>query len=68
MTDDLDEEVKEIIHESMTNSYMIITNKLTFEDLLDYNGCALPFNPKKKIDNKFHKFVKNKKLCRKIIH
>ena len=52
MTDDLDEEVKEIIHESMTNSYMIITNKLTFEDLLDYNGCALPFNPKKKIDNK----------------
>tara|TARA_R100000654_G_scaffold16524_3_gene34625 strand:- start:1791 stop:2060 length:270 start_codon:yes stop_codon:yes gene_type:complete len=52
MIDDLDGEVKEIIHESMTNSYMIITNKLTFEDLLDYNGCALPFNPQKKIDNK----------------
>ena len=51
MTDDLDKNVKEIIHESMTNSYMIITNQLTFEDLLDYNGCSLPFNPKKRIDN-----------------
>ena len=44
---DLEEEVNEIMYESMTNSYMIITNKLTFEDLLDYNGCSLPFDPKK---------------------
>ena len=49
---DLEEEVNEIMYESMTNSYMIITNKLTFEDLLDYNGCSLPFDPKKDIDNK----------------
>jgi len=52
MIDDLDREAEEILHECMTNSYMIITNKLTFDDLLDYNGCALPFNPKKNIDNK----------------
>ena len=48
---DLEKEVNEIMYESMTNSYMIITNKLTFEDLLDYNGCSLPFDPKKDIDN-----------------
>ena len=48
---DLEEEVNEIMYESMTNSYMIITDKLTFEDLLDYNGCSLPFDPKKDIDN-----------------
>ena len=52
MIDDFDREAEEILHECMTNSYMIITNKLTFDDLLDYNGCALPFNPKKNIDNK----------------
>lgn len=48
---DAEKDVEDIIHESMTNSYMIITNKLTFEDLLDYNGCSLPFDPKKDIDN-----------------
>tara|TARA_R100000900_G_C3274463_1_gene152425 strand:+ start:410 stop:676 length:267 start_codon:yes stop_codon:yes gene_type:complete len=48
---DLEKEVNEIMYESMTNSYMIITDKLTFEDLLDYNGCSLPFDPKKDIDN-----------------
>tara|TARA_R110002020_G_scaffold6208_8_gene25957 strand:- start:117 stop:386 length:270 start_codon:yes stop_codon:yes gene_type:complete len=52
MIDDTDKSVEAVIHESMTNSYMIITNKLTFEDLLDYNGCSLPFDPKKDIDNK----------------
>ena len=57
MIDDLDREAEEILHECMTNSYMIITNKLTFDDLLDYNGCALPFNPKKNIDNKVLPFV-----------
>ena len=52
MIDDTDKSVEAVIHEAMTNSYMIITNKLTFEDLLDYNGCSLPFDPKKDIDNK----------------
>jgi hypothetical protein len=41
----------EVLHESMVNSYVLITNKLSFEELLDYNGCALPFSPKKTIDN-----------------
>jgi len=40
-----------ILYESMRNSYMIVTNQLSFDELLEYNGCALPFNPKKKIDN-----------------
>ena len=43
---------EELVHESMMNSYMIVTNKLTFDELLEYNGCSLPFNPKKKINNK----------------
>jgi|TARA_R110002020_G_scaffold233158_1_gene444910 hypothetical protein len=47
----LDDSPEVLLYESMTNSYMIITNKLSFDELLDYNGCALPFNPKKKIDN-----------------
>jgi len=42
---------EDLLYESMTNSYMIITNKLSFDELLDYNGCSLPFNPKKNIDN-----------------
>tara|TARA_R110002012_G_scaffold9277_1_gene42781 strand:+ start:324 stop:602 length:279 start_codon:yes stop_codon:yes gene_type:complete len=45
------EDSDEIVHESMLNSYMIITNKLSFNELLEYNGCALPFNPKKGINN-----------------
>ena len=40
-----------LLYESMTNSYMIVTHQLSFNELLDYNGCSLPFNPKKKIDN-----------------
>tara|TARA_R100000697_G_scaffold92270_1_gene104078 strand:- start:139 stop:408 length:270 start_codon:yes stop_codon:yes gene_type:complete len=52
MIDDMEKTAEEVVHECMTNSYMILTNKLTFEDLLGYNGCALPFNPKKNIDNK----------------
>ena len=47
----LEEEPEALLHESMTNSYMIITNKLSFDELLDYNGCSLPFDPKKNIDN-----------------
>ena len=49
--EDIDENAESLLYESMTNSYMIITNKLSFEDLLDYNGCSLPFNPKKDINN-----------------
>ena len=45
------EDPDEIVHESMLNSYMIITNRLSFTELLEYNGCALPFNPKKEINN-----------------
>ena len=41
----------EIYEESMQNAYLIITNRLTFEDLIDYNGCYLPYNPKNDIDN-----------------
>ena len=47
----LEEDHEEILYESMINSYMIITNKLSFDELLEYNGCSLPFNPKKDIDN-----------------
>ena len=45
------EDSEEVLYESMINSYMIITDKLSFDELLEYNGCALPFNPKKNIDN-----------------
>jgi len=48
---ELQEDQEQIVHESMLNSYMIITNKLSFNELLEYNGCALPFNPKKGINN-----------------
>ena len=47
----LEEDHEEILYESMINSYMIITNKLSFDELLEYNGCSLPFNPKKNINN-----------------
>ena len=45
------EDSEEVLYESMVNSYMIITDKLSFDELLEYNGCSLPFNPKKNIDN-----------------
>ena len=48
---EVDESPENLLYESMTNCYMIITDKLSFEELLDYNGCSLPFNPKKNIDN-----------------
>tara|TARA_B100000519_G_C14232938_1_gene433342 strand:+ start:420 stop:686 length:267 start_codon:yes stop_codon:yes gene_type:complete len=47
-----DEHADDLLYESMRNSYMIITNKLSFQDLVEYNGCSLPFNPKKGINNK----------------
>jgi hypothetical protein len=48
----LEEDHEELLYESMKNSYMIITDKLSFDELLEYNGCSLPFHPKKKINNK----------------
>tara|TARA_R110002020_G_scaffold13584_7_gene48793 strand:- start:2946 stop:3212 length:267 start_codon:yes stop_codon:yes gene_type:complete len=41
---ELDEE--EMYREAMTNAYLLITNKLTFDELFEYNGCYLPYNPK----------------------
>ena len=40
-----------IVDDSMQNAYLLITNKLTFNELFDYNGCSLPYHPKKKIDD-----------------
>ena len=48
---ELEEDDENILYESMVNSYMIITDQLSFDELLEYNGCSLPFNPKKDIDN-----------------
>jgi len=48
---ELEDDQDDSIHESMVNSYVLITNKLSFEELLDYNGCSLPFSPKKTINN-----------------
>ncbi len=45
----MEDDDEEIIHESMENAYIILTKKLTFNDLFDYNGCYLPYNPRKKI-------------------
>ena len=49
--DELEEDSESVLYESMVNSYMIITDQLSFDELLEYNGCPLPFNPKKDIDN-----------------
>ena len=48
---ELEDDQDDFLHESMLNSYVLITNKLSFEELLDYNGCSLPFSPKKTINN-----------------
>ena len=48
----LKEDGDELFYESMQNAYVLITKKLNFDDLFDYNGCMLPFPPKKHIDNK----------------
>ena len=47
----LQEDHEDVLHESMVNSYVLITNKLSFNELVDYNGCSLPFSPKKTINN-----------------
>ena len=38
-------------NESMENAYLLITKKLSFNELLDYNGCSLPYHPKKSVNN-----------------
>ena len=45
----LDEE--ESYEECMQNAYLLVTDKLSFEELFEYNGCMLPYHPKKKINN-----------------
>ena len=47
----LEKDEEELYHESMQNAYILITDKLKFNDLFDYYGCMLPYHPKKKIDN-----------------
>tara|TARA_R100000315_G_C5111495_1_gene63752 strand:- start:57 stop:326 length:270 start_codon:yes stop_codon:yes gene_type:complete len=44
----LEQDEEEMYREAMTNAYLLITNKLTFEELFEYNGCYLPYNPKSK--------------------
>jgi hypothetical protein len=38
-------------HESMVNSYVLLTGKLSWQELFDHNECSLPFSVEKKIDN-----------------
>ena len=47
---ELDEE--ELYREAMMNAYLILMDKLTFDDLIEYNGGALPWNPLKKVITK----------------
>ena len=39
---------EESYEESMQNAYILVTNQLSFEELFDYNGCILPYHPKKR--------------------
>ena len=48
----LKQDEEDMFNESMQNAYILLTNKLTFNELFDYNGCTLPYHPKKNIDNK----------------
>ena len=45
----LDEE--ESYDECMQNAYLLVTDKLSFHDLFEYNGCLLPYHPKKVIND-----------------
>ena len=49
--DKLKEEDEDAYNESMQNAYILITNQLSFDELFDYNGCVLPYHPKKKIND-----------------
>ncbi len=53
----LDDDLKNeelIYHECMRNAYLILTKQVSFIELFEYNGCSLPFNPKKEIPNKIY--------------
>ena len=49
--DRIEKDEEQMLHESMQNAYLLITKQLTFNDLFEYNGCMLPYHPKKRIDN-----------------
>ena len=42
---------EELFHESMTNAYILITNQLSFNELVEHNGCYLPYHPKKPVND-----------------
>ena len=48
---EIESQQEESYEESMQNAYILITNQLSFEQLFDYNGCKLPYHPKKKIND-----------------
>ena len=45
----IEKDEEEMFHESMENAYILVTSQLTFGELFDYNGCYLPYNPKKEV-------------------
>ena len=49
--DRLEKDDEEMIQESMQNAYLLLTNQLSFNELFEYNGCTLPYHPKKNIDD-----------------
>ena len=49
----------EIYHESMQNAYILLTQQISFDELIDYNGCNLPFHPRKKISKKIYSSLIN---------
>ena len=51
LMDKLKEEDEDAYNESMQNAYLLITQQLNFNELFEYNGCPLPYHPKKKIDD-----------------
>ena len=50
--DKLEIDEEELYREAMMNAYLILSNQLTFDDLIEYNGGALPWNPLKKVITK----------------
>jgi len=51
ITNRMEEYDQELYEESMENAYLILTDRLTFNDLFSYNGCSLPYNPKKEVED-----------------
>ena len=48
---EIEKEEEQAYEESMQNAYILITNQLSFTELFEYNGCELPYHPKKKIND-----------------